>query len=152
MRLRTEAVLWLLFLTVLYLLVRTARAEEPPCRRAGADVICTATGLKVLTDRIIDTDAALKGCRRELTDAQGRVTTCRQDCEALSTPVPPAPITVTPVPTSATKAVTGAALVAIGAAGVVLASTLLDVGVDWRAGLATAGVASISLGVVLVLP
>lgn len=151
-RLATEAAGWLLFLLALYLLVRcgNARAEEP-CRRVDGTVVCSAVGFKALTDTLIDTEVALQQCRGEVGDLRGRITACRKDCAAIVPPVPVAP-PVAPSPRSALPAVSGAAMVAIGAAGVVLATTLTQVGGDWRAGIATAGIASLSVGVVLVLP
>lgn len=153
MRPRNELLLWLLFLTALYLLVRTARAEEAPCRRDGEHVICTVAGLKVLTDRILDTDVSLRTCQEQLRDAQGRMIACDKDCAVRAPVVPPAPAEPrVSAPASAAKVLTGASLVAIGATGLTLAAALMDVSGDWRAGLATVGVISLSIGVVMVLP
>lgn len=149
MSLGLEGLGWLLLLVSLYLLVRCSNAKaEPPCRRDGASVVCTEPGFKVLTDKLVDLQTDLGSCQRGLRDAQGRMTSCREECPLLS---PPASPEVVPAG-SPTKAVSGAALVAVGAASVVLATTLSQVGGDWRAGLATLGVAGLSIGVVLVLP
>lgn len=144
----TEGLGWLLLLLALYLLVRCAQAEEaPPCRRVGDEITCTAAGFKVLTDTLIDAQAASKVCKLALDDARGRIASCKADCPVLTAPVvPPAP------PRSAMPAVLGAGTVAVGSAAIVLASALSSLGADWRAGLAAAGVATLSVGVVLVLP
>lgn len=148
----TEGLGWLLFLVSLYLLVRCGQAQaEEPCRRTGDEVTCEAAGFKVLTDRLVDLQTAVGVCRYQLRDATERAAGCRADCAALVPPTVP-PAAVAPPTQSSRQALTGAALVAIGAAGVVLAASLSDVGTDWRAGLAAAGLVGLSVGVVLVVP
>lgn len=130
-------------------LAAPARADEPPCRKDGDRVSCSADGFKVLTDLVVQHRSRADKCELQLKDAQADtadMTTALHACQAALAAVPPPK-----PPPSATKPLLGYAAGVVGTMALVVALAV-DMPPTARAVVGATGIAGLGVGVVLVVP
>lgn len=136
-------------LLTLLSLTRSARADEPPCRRDGDRVSCTADGFKKLTEVAIQAKADAKSCEVRLEAARDAGKTLEESVEACRgalAAVKPCP----PLPNA--KVVLGGYGLGVFGALAMAAGAVLPIPDAARMALGLSGIGLVAAGAVVVWP